>query len=139
MNHTTPESPAATSSAFPESSHFACAEALHRLGGDTDLLHMLFSAFAADMPGRLERLEEALRLGSAEGMQRQAHAIKGSAAIIGARRCEELAAVLERQAGAAAGGHAEAATLAGAWNALRSEVLTVLVELEQCTTAFKGS
>lgn len=140
MSHTAPESPAAVS-ALPPATHLAYAAALHRLGGDVELLHLLFTSFASDAPARLEHLAVAMQGRDAAQVQRQAHALKGAAAIIGAQHCAQLAAVLERLAGASGFDIEDAAGFAAldaAWAALHAEARLLLSNLARMAESEKN-
>ena len=66
--------------------------------GEPDLVAELIEIFEADLPERLEAIRKAVAEGSADATRRAAHALKGSAATIGAVALSALAADLERQA-----------------------------------------
>ena len=63
---------------------------LERIMGDTDLVCVLIEGFLDDMPKQIMLLREALAVGDASTVERQAHKIKGAAANVG---CEALRAV----------------------------------------------
>lgn len=99
---------------------------MQRLEGDVVLLHALYDAFCQDAPLRLESLSIAMESQDAASLQRQAHALKGSAAIVGALRCAQMAAALERQAQS----RVSTQEMAQAWKLLQEETRQVLVELQ---------
>jgi CheY-like chemotaxis protein/HPt (histidine-containing phosphotransfer) domain-containing protein len=63
--------------------------------GEPDLLAELVEIFAEDTHTRLTDLREALDRGNAESLKQTAHALKGSAANLGARRMAHFAARIE--------------------------------------------
>ncbi len=75
--------------------HLETADTLARLGGDRDLLRELYHAFALDAPLKLQTLRHALDDARRDDAARQAHALKGAAAAIGAEPCRQLALELE--------------------------------------------
>jgi two-component system, sensor histidine kinase and response regulator len=66
--------------------------------GDPDLVVELIEVFEADLPSRLDGLREAIGDGAADPIRKAAHALKGSAAAIGAVALASLAAELEGEA-----------------------------------------
>jgi len=67
--------------------------------GEPDLLVELAEMFDEDASTRLRALREALERGDAESLKQTAHALKGSAANLGARRMAHMAARIEELAG----------------------------------------
>ena len=65
-------------------------------GGGKGLLKEMAQLFREDIGGRLVALDAALVSGNAEGLAQEAHAIKGAAGAVGARRLQHLATELER-------------------------------------------
>lgn len=65
-------------------------------GGGKGLLKEMAQLFREDIGGRLEALDAALAAGNTEGLAQEAHAIKGAAGAVGARRLQNLANELER-------------------------------------------
>ena len=63
--------------------------------GSDDLLREVARLFAEDTPQRLAAMREAVTLRDADGLSRAAHALKGEAALIGARQVQALAHELE--------------------------------------------
>ncbi len=59
-------------------------------GGDGDLLVQVIDLFLEDAPPHIESLRRAFADGDAERAAREAHALKGSSANLGARRLAEL-------------------------------------------------
>ena len=78
-----------------EPSPFDEAQALARTGGDAALLREIIALFRADATKTLRRIEAALRKPDAERMREAAHALRGSAATIGATALSETAQQLE--------------------------------------------
>jgi len=70
-------------------------ELLERLMGDRELAREILRDFLADTAKRLEVMHSALTTGDAVALQRQAHAIKGAAANVGAVGLRELSQTLE--------------------------------------------
>jgi HPt (histidine-containing phosphotransfer) domain-containing protein len=89
--------------------------------GEPDLLAELVEIFEEDASTRLRALREALERGDAESLKQTAHALKGSAANLGARRMAHMAARIEE--------------LAGGSESLKEEVADLLEELQR---EFKG-
>ncbi|HTL97286.1 MAG TPA: Hpt domain-containing protein [Holophagaceae bacterium] len=75
-------------------------------GGGKGLLKEMAQLFREDIGGRLEAIEAALAAGNSEGIAQEAHAIKGAAGAVGARRLQALAHEIERGARAGAFGGA---------------------------------
>ena len=91
--------------------------ALRRMGGDESLLYEVIAIFREDVVKRLESLSQAIDAGNSDDAQLHAHAIKGSAANVGATRIQELAEVMEREAKAG-----NLPTVAGKLAALESQI-----------------
>ncbi|MHB8645980.1 MAG: response regulator [Thermomicrobiales bacterium] len=97
---------------------------LERQGSDADIVAEVGALFLADTPARLGALQSAAGCGDAPVIAREAHALKGSCAAIGAREmvaaCERLEGMaLAHDLGGAAG---EVAQLEGAFTRV-TEVL----------------
>ncbi len=69
--------------------------------GETDLLHDLHRLFTRDAPARLEALRAGAAAHDAEGVQFVAHALRGSASILGATAMTAVCARIEQCADAA--------------------------------------
>ncbi|WP_187276558.1 YfiR/HmsC family protein [Parahaliea maris] len=69
--------------------------ALHNLEGDEDFLFELTEMFLEQYPGMLDAVEDAAAAGDAPGLQRAAHALKGSSQLIGGRATAASALALE--------------------------------------------
>jgi signal transduction histidine kinase/CheY-like chemotaxis protein/HPt (histidine-containing phosphotransfer) domain-containing protein len=78
--------------------------------GEPDIIRKLFDLFAADTPLRLAAIREAVENRNAAVLARQAHALKGSSAHLGARHMATLSATLQ-QIGEAGSLEAAASTL----------------------------
>ena len=74
-------------------------EPLRRLGGDTDLYWEILSIFAAEAPGRIISITDALARGDREEMRALAHSLRGSARTVGADRLADSASRLEAVSG----------------------------------------
>ncbi|MBN7796641.1 YfiR/HmsC family protein [Parahaliea mediterranea] len=70
--------------------------ALRNLEGDEELLHELADMFLEQYPGMLKTLEEAVANEAAAELQRAAHALKGSAQLIGGTAAAASALTLEK-------------------------------------------
>ena len=69
---------------------------LERLMGDNELLKTITEAFLADIPNQIQILSEMLDTGNVDGVERQAHTIKGAAATMGAEVLREEAFKMEQ-------------------------------------------
>jgi HPt (histidine-containing phosphotransfer) domain-containing protein len=78
-----------------DSSPVDIAAALQNVDSDKDLLMELVHAFCEDTPVRVRALGAAVGAGDGQAVARQAHALRGSLSILGARRAAELAQALE--------------------------------------------
>ncbi len=76
---------------------FDSATALHLVGGNRELVVRLGSLFLEQLDTSVAAITAALKAGDAAAQKLAAHALKGSAACIGAQRLRELAARLERE------------------------------------------
>ena len=83
--------------------------------GEPNLLAELLELFRQDTPVRLAAVRAAIEGGDREGVQREAHAFKGSCAALGLRHLQALCATLEREGGE--GPPAEAHGMLGAMEA----------------------
>ncbi|HET6329502.1 MAG TPA: Hpt domain-containing protein [Holophagaceae bacterium] len=75
-------------------------------GGGKGLLKEMAQLFREDIGGRLVAIEAALAAGNPEGIAQEAHAIKGAAGAVGARRLQNLTQEIERGARAGSLGSA---------------------------------
>jgi signal transduction histidine kinase/CheY-like chemotaxis protein len=71
------------------------AEALDRIGGDEELLRDLCHIFLEESPKLLQKLQQAVAAGDADGVMRAAHSIKGEASYLGADGTSHAARQLE--------------------------------------------
>jgi HPt (histidine-containing phosphotransfer) domain-containing protein len=71
------------------------AEVLESTGGDREFLGELIGTYLDDVPRQLAALREAASAGSADGVARAAHALKGASASLGAVGLAERSRVLE--------------------------------------------
>ena len=84
------------------------ASFMERLLDDKELAVVIIQAFLDDVPGQLDRLEQAFATLDQVLAERQAHTIKGAAANVGAESLREIAAFMEDRARAGAGAEAAA-------------------------------
>ncbi len=70
-------------------------KALARACGDKAFLEEMIRHFVEDIDGQLDRLRSVIEEGDATGLAKQAHALKGSAATLGASRIASVALQLE--------------------------------------------
>ena len=75
------------------------AAALDRLGGDSELLGEIAKLFLDSVPEMLARVRDAVACGDARGLERAAHALKGSLGNFSAEAALEAAFRLERMGG----------------------------------------
>jgi len=73
------------------------AAALHRLGGDANLLGTLLQAFARDMAQIPQQLKVQLEAGLEDDAIRAMHTLKGLAATVGASHLAQVAIELEKR------------------------------------------
>lgn len=71
------------------------AEGLARVEGDAELYREILELFREDTPLQMQTLEQALQGGDLPVVERQAHALKGAAASIGASAVREAALGIE--------------------------------------------
>ncbi len=69
---------------------------LKRIGDDEALAEKVVELFLADLPPRIQALEDLLATGDLAGARRQAHTIKGASANVGGEALRALAATLEQ-------------------------------------------
>ncbi|MEI6208254.1 MAG: ATP-binding protein [Desulfuromonadales bacterium] len=77
---------------------FAQSELMERLGGRSEMIPRFVGLFCKGVTPHLEGLASALAAADADGVRQHAHAIKGSAGSITARRMHETAAMIEKVA-----------------------------------------
>lgn len=72
---------------------------LRKLAGDTDpaLVRELVELFLSDGPPRLEAMRAAVEDGDGDALWQQAHALRGSSAMVGATAVAELCELLEQR------------------------------------------
>jgi two-component system, sensor histidine kinase and response regulator len=81
---------------IPPALDAAVLESLRQLNqaGQPDIVHEVLTVFLADAPVRVAAIDEAIRSGEGQSLQRAAHALKGAAGSIGATSlqasCREL-------------------------------------------------
>ena len=69
--------------------------ALRDLGGDESLMREVVGVCAADTPGMVEQLAEAVESGDADAVNRHAHSLKGSLLFLGQTPAVALAKEME--------------------------------------------
>jgi HPt (histidine-containing phosphotransfer) domain-containing protein len=79
----------------PLKAEFDSDELLDRIEGDRALFMDIVKIFLEDTPGLIAALEAGVQSGNAEVVEKTAHAIKGSCAMISAKRLETLTHKLE--------------------------------------------
>ena len=72
------------------------SELLERLGGDTDLLQEVAALFLEDCPKLMSNIQGAIRARDAFGLERAAHALKGSVSNFGPTSAYDAAYSLEK-------------------------------------------
>jgi signal transduction histidine kinase/DNA-binding response OmpR family regulator len=90
---------------------FDTAAALHLVGGKRELVVRLVNLFLEQLDSSVGSIAAAMQAGDASAQQKTAHALKGSAAVIGAKRLRELATRFEQEGRQGRCCRAEAATL----------------------------
>jgi two-component system sensor histidine kinase/response regulator len=98
--------------------------ALQAMGFSPPARSRLAQAFVGEVPGRMERLRQALQTGDAAGVQMAAHALKGTLSVFAAANAVTAAATLEEL-----GRRQELSEAAGPLAALESDVQRLLGEL----------
>jgi DNA-binding NarL/FixJ family response regulator len=81
-------------------------------GASAEFANELVDLFVADARGRVNALVEALDAGDRTGLRTTAHALKGSAGAVGARRLSAVCHVLERHANSSTDHYADAQLVA---------------------------
>jgi PAS domain S-box-containing protein len=94
------------------------------IAGEADPVVQLVDLFTRDAPARLGRIRAAVQQNDAQGVHEAAHALKGSAGTLGARRMHDLCAELEDRAasGALDGAGAILDALEAAYEGTRREL-----------------
>jgi two-component system, sensor histidine kinase and response regulator len=107
---------------------FDKSEALHRVGGESEVLADLVTLFSQECPKQLDRIEQAYKEGDLPGMARAAHALKSSVAIFAAPAAHAAALQLEMM-----GRDGDAAEFPTAWETLHREIDRLKAALvEEC-------
>jgi HPt (histidine-containing phosphotransfer) domain-containing protein len=75
---------------------FDSEDLLERIEGDRSLFKEVVRIFMEDTPGLIHSLGEGISKGNLDTVEKMAHAIKGSCAMISAKRLEGLAHQLEK-------------------------------------------
>jgi HPt (histidine-containing phosphotransfer) domain-containing protein len=78
-----------------EPADFDRAEMLEQVGGDRQLVKELVELFLGTSPGHLERVRQAVAAGDAMAVRQAAHALKGAAGCVGAKKVWQVALDLE--------------------------------------------
>jgi two-component system sensor histidine kinase/response regulator len=115
--------------ALPSPPVFDRDAALAHVGEDTEVLSAIVEMFLEQGPGRFTEIAAAVQAGDAAGLESSAHALKGSAAILGLERVRALSLALERlgESGSVVGAEARLAELN---RALEDGVAALRGELE---------
>jgi two-component system, sensor histidine kinase and response regulator len=92
-------------------------EALHRVGGEADVLADLVTLFSQECPKQIDRIEQAHKEGDLPGVARAAHALKSSVAIFAAPAAHAAALRLETM-----GRDGDASEFPAAWASLHREI-----------------
>ena len=71
---------------------------LTRLMGDAGVAQTIIEGFLADLPTQMQALQTSLLRGDILAIIRQAHSIKGAAAIVGGQRLQSTALAMEQSA-----------------------------------------
>jgi len=104
----------------------AVVESLRRLNqpGEPDVVHEVLTLFIAEAPARLTAVAAAVEAADAMSLQRAAHALKGSAAAIGATALQRICADLEDMGrrGALAGARDGLESMRSAYASLHAEI-----------------
>jgi HPt (histidine-containing phosphotransfer) domain-containing protein len=80
----------------PAKDVFDAEALLRRLAGDRELAGIILRGFLAEVPSQLKNLRRRLEEADAPGARIQAHALKGSAATVGAEVLHSTALAMER-------------------------------------------
>ncbi|MEO8484473.1 MAG: response regulator, partial [Acidobacteriota bacterium] len=99
------------SAATPPAAVFDRAALVGRMGGDDALAQQVTEAFLLDCPVQMRLIKAAVDGDDTVALRAAAHALKGSAANVGARQLSEACAALELRAGGGHIDHADAAWL----------------------------
>lgn len=111
---------------------FDSEELLDRINGDRDLFKEIIGIFVQDTPGLISTLREGISRGNADAVEKAAHAIKGSCAMMSAKRLEGLAHQLEMIARGKNLDGAEAAyrSIIECFEDLKMDMMAVLEKME---------
>ncbi len=104
----------------------AVIESLRRLNqpGEPDVVQEVLTLFIAEAPMRLAAVAGAVEVGDATALQRAAHAMKGSAAAIGATAFQRICGDLEEmgRAGSLAGARDAVESMRSVYASLHAEI-----------------
>ena len=114
----------------PQPPAFNRTELIERLGGDVDLFKEVIRLFLEDCPQRLAAIKQAVDQENAELIRTTAHALKGAAGTLSARRVFEAAQTLERL-----GADARLEPVHAAWRTLAKEVAELMDTFRQMDAA----
>jgi CheY-like chemotaxis protein len=114
----------------PQAAAFNRAELIERLGGDATLLKDVIRLFLDDCPLRLTAIKQAVDQQDADLIRTTAHALKGAAGTMSARRVFEAAQTLERL-----GAEARLEPTQAAWRALAKEAAELMDTFRQMDAA----
>jgi CheY-like chemotaxis protein len=102
------------------------ADALERLGGDTELLADVIRIFLEDCPQRLAAIKAAVDSRDADAIRATAHALKGAASNLSATGLFEAAQVMER-----IGAESRLDAAQAAWRMLAAEAMSAMDTLRR--------
>lgn len=80
----------------PDGTAYERATALVHVGGDEEILAQLLDLFLDQAPRRVVQAEAALAGGDTRTLEREAHALKGTAATLGMPRLRDAASTVEQ-------------------------------------------
>lgn len=106
---------------------------LENLMDDKEIAQMVLDGFLDDIPTQIQTLDDFLSKKEVEGVERQAHTIKGASANVGAGSLQALAFEMEKQG--------KAGDLEGVQNnmaALASEFGKARIQIEKTISQWQG-
>ena len=98
--------------------------------GETDVVSEVFRLFLADAPARVTAIRTAAAGGDTAGLRRAAHALKGSAANVGAQQVRDVCLALEHGASAGRIDAALITSLDAVMSATEAAVWTMMADRE---------
>ncbi|HEX4424712.1 MAG TPA: response regulator, partial [Terriglobales bacterium] len=88
--------PLVVTQTLPNPSTWSKANALHRVGGDEELLQELCKIYLEESPKVLEKLRQSVTDGNAKDVKFLAHSMKGELSYLGAEKASQAARDLEK-------------------------------------------